>query len=72
MQKPKVKNVALVAVIAASGQSAKTIATRANLCAGCLSEIINCRVRPKPSTRRAIARALGVSQRSIFAVGSGA
>lgn len=61
------KLVALIAAIAATGYPSKVIATRANISAGCLSEICNRRVNPKPATRKAIANALGCSVKSLFA-----
>ena len=64
----KKKNVALITAIATKGITSRTLATQTGLSHLTISAALNMRCAQKPETKRAIAAALGVPQRSIFGV----
>lgn len=69
MRRVRVKNVSLVAAMAAKGMTGRELASRAGLSETAVSLLVNQRTDPKPSTITAIARALGVNPRNLFPEG---
>ena len=62
----RIRNVQLVAAMAAQGVRQRDLATRAGITETTLSLIVNQRTDPKPTTAAAIAKALGTTPGKLF------
>lgn len=68
-RKCRVRNVPLVAAMAASGLNGRTLAERAGITQTTLSHVVNQRTEPKPETAAAIAKALNSSPAALGLTG---
>lgn len=68
MRKPRIRLAALSAVMSAKGFNSRSLSAATGINEASISKILNLRVEAAPESRRRIAAALGVPQRSIFGV----